>query len=230
MDYKCKIFENESEKKAINKLIARVKKEWFIKEVVKSSPGFSVTYADEFEEGENICYFVKRENYLYYCGPINVRQKKLKDYRLWVFDYIFYLNNKMYKIENLSYRWDTLYLKKMPENMVFNPCVFGNIDGVWQMLKVKAVYDAEQFKDLVVIDMCPNSDGIDRTYTLTFYKNSYEIKRLESICDFEPSLLRQGIFYYKANSIGAYTEYQQARINDVIEIKIGVYCMKLKQI
>lgn len=207
MEYKYKISVNETEKSIISKIIKQAKKEWFIREVVKSSPGYSVTYEDEFEEGENICYFVKRENCLYYCGPVNVRQKKMNAYRLWVFDYIFYLNNKMYKIENLSYMWDTLSLKKIPENMIFNPCVIGNYDGVWQILKARAVYDAEQFKDLVVVDMCPNSDNIDRTYTLTFYKNSYEIKRLEGIGDFEPSLLRQGIFYYKANSIGAYTEY-----------------------
>lgn len=207
MEYKCKIPVGGTEKSIINKLIKQVKKEWFVKEVVKSSPGFSVTYEDEFEEGENICYFVKRENYLYYCGPINVRQKERKTYRLWVFDYIFYLNNKMYKIENLSYKWDTLSLKKIPENIIFNPCVIGNFEGVWQILKAKAVYHAEQFKDLAVIDMCPNSDNIDRTYTLTFYKNGYEIKRLEGIGDFEPSLLRQGIFYYKTNNIGAYTEY-----------------------
>ena len=103
--------------------------------------------------------------------------------------------------------WDTLSLKKIPENIIFNPCVIGNYDGVWQILKAKAVYGAEQFKDLVVVDMCPNSDNIDRTYTLTFYKNGYQIKRLEGIGDFEPSLLRQGIFYYKVNIIGAYTEY-----------------------
>lgn len=98
--------------------------------------------------------------------------------------------------------WDTLFLNKIPENMIFNPCVVGNFDGVWKMLKAKAVYDAEQIKDLIVVDMNPNSDDIDRTYTLTFYKNSYEIKRLEGICKFEPSLLRQGIFYYKASDIG----------------------------
>lgn len=72
--------------------------------------------------------------------------------------------------------WDTLFLNKIPENMIFNPCVVGNFDGVWKILKAKAVYDAEQIKDLIVVDMNPNSDDIDRTYTLTFYKNSYEIK------------------------------------------------------
>ena len=142
---------------------------------------FTVIYEDKFEEGENICYFVKKENYLYYCGPINVRQKKMKTYRLWIFDYLFYVNNRMCKIKNLSYMWDTLFLNKIPENMIFNPCVVGNFDGVWKMLKAKAVYDAEQIKDLIVVDMNPNSDDIDRTYTLTFYKNSYEIKRLEGI-------------------------------------------------
>ena len=140
MEYKYKISLDGTEKSIINKLIKQVKKEWVIKEVIQSSPGFSVTYEDEFEEGENICYFVKRENYLYYCGPINVRQKKMKAYRLWIFDYIFYLNNKMYKIKNLSYMWDTLSLKKIPENIIFNPCVIGNYDGVWQILKAKAVY------------------------------------------------------------------------------------------
>lgn len=207
MEYKCKIFENKSIKNAINKLMAQVKKEWFIKEVLENRPGFSVICEDEFEEGKNICYFVKKENYLYYCGPINVRRKRLKVYRLWTFDYIFYLNDNMYKIENLSYMYDTLSLKEMPDNMIFNPCVVGNFDGVWQMLKPKAVYDAEQFKDLVIVDMCPDSDDIARTYTLTFYKNSYVIKKLEGICDFEPSLLRQGIFYYKADNIETYTEY-----------------------
>lgn len=207
MEYKCEIPVEGSEKRIISKLIKQVKKEWFIKEVVKSSPGFSVIYEDKFEEGENICYFVKKENYLYYCGPINVRQKKMKTYRLWIFDYLFYLNNRMCKIKNLSYMWDTLFLNKIPENMIFNPCVVGNFDGVWKMLKAKAVYDAEQIKDLIVVDMNPNSDDIDRTYTLTFYKNSYEIKRLEGICKFEPSLLRQGIFYYKASDIGGYKEY-----------------------
>lgn len=207
MEYKCEIPVEESEKRIISKLIKQVKKEWLIKEVVKSSPGFSVIYEDKFEEGENICYFVKKENYLYYCGPINVRQKKMKTYRLWIFDYLFYVNNRMCKIKNLSYMWDTLFLNKIPENMIFNPCVVGNFDGVWKMLKAKAVYDAEQIKDLIVVDMNPNSDDIDRTYTLTFYKNSYEIKRLEGICKFEPSLLRQGIFYYKASDIGGYKEY-----------------------
>ncbi|MDD6400032.1 MAG: NUMOD1 domain-containing DNA-binding protein [Lachnospiraceae bacterium] len=207
MEYKCKIPVKGSEKTIINKLLKQVKKEWIIEEVIKSSSEFSVTYEDEFEEGESICYFVKIEDYLYYCGPINVRKKKMEYYRLWVFDYIFYLNNKMYKINNLSYMWDTLSLKKIHENLIFNPCIVGNYDGVWQILNVKAVYDAKMFKDLVVVDMCPNSDNIDRTYTLTFYKNGYEIKKLEDICDFEPSLLRPGVFYYKANNIMDYIEY-----------------------
>ena len=222
MEYKCEIPVEGSEKRIISKLIKQVKKEWLIKEVVKSSPGFSVIYEDKFEEGENICYFVKKENYLYYCGPINVRHKKMKTHRLWIFDYLFYLNNRMCKIKNLSYMWDTLFLNKIPENMIFNPCVVGNFDGVWKMLKAKAVYDAEQIKDLIVVDMNPNSDDIDRTYTLTFYKNSYEIKRLEGICKFEPSLLRQGIFYYKASDIGGYKEYDfssekecESSINDL---------------
>ena len=100
MEYKYKISLDGTEKSIINKLIKQVKKEWVIKEVIQSSPGFSVTYEDEFEEGENICYFVKRENYLYYCGPINVRQKKMKAYRLWIFDYIFYLNNKILRVKS----------------------------------------------------------------------------------------------------------------------------------
>ena len=215
MEYKCEIPVEGSEKRIISKLIKQVKKEWFVKEVVKSSPGFSVFYEDKFEEGENICYFVKKENYLYYCGPINVRQKKMKTHRLWIFDYLFYLNNRMCKIKNLSYMWDTLFLNKIPENMIFNPCVVGNFDGVWKMLKAKAVYDAEQIKDLIVVDMNPNSDDIDRTYTLTFYKNSYEIKRLEGICKFEPSLLRQGIFYYTFFDVVAdITAYND---NDIID-------------
>ena len=65
MEYKCEIPVEGSEKRIISKLIKQVKKEWLIKEVVKSSPGFSVIYEDKFEEGENICYFVKKENYLY---------------------------------------------------------------------------------------------------------------------------------------------------------------------
>ena len=101
MEYKCEIPVEGSEKRIISKLIKQVKKEWFIKEVVKSSPGFSVIYEDKFEEGENICYFVKKENYLYYCGPINVRQKKMKTYRLWIFDYLFYLYTRLCKIKNL---------------------------------------------------------------------------------------------------------------------------------
>ena len=58
MEYKYKISLDGTEKSIINKLIKQVKKEWVIKEVIQSSPGFSVTYEDEFEEGENICYFV----------------------------------------------------------------------------------------------------------------------------------------------------------------------------
>ena len=64
MEYKCEIPVEGSEKRIISKLIKQVKKEWLIKEVVKSSPGFSVIYEDKFEEGENICYFVKKDNYL----------------------------------------------------------------------------------------------------------------------------------------------------------------------
>lgn len=60
MEYKCEIPVEGSEKRIISKLIKQVKKEWLIKEVVKSSPGFSVIYEDKFEEGENICYFVKK--------------------------------------------------------------------------------------------------------------------------------------------------------------------------
>ncbi len=44
MEYKCEIPVEESEKRIISKLIKQVKKEWLIKEVVKSSPGFSVIY------------------------------------------------------------------------------------------------------------------------------------------------------------------------------------------
>ena len=54
MEYKCEIPVEGSEKRIISKLIKQVKKEWLIKEVVKSSPGFSVIYEDKFEEGENI--------------------------------------------------------------------------------------------------------------------------------------------------------------------------------
>lgn len=44
MEYKCEIPVEGSEKRIISKLIKQVKKEWLIKEVVKSSPGFSVIY------------------------------------------------------------------------------------------------------------------------------------------------------------------------------------------
>ena len=76
MEYKCEIPVEGSEKRIISKLIKQVKKEWLIKEVVKSSPGFSVIYEDKFEEGENICYFVKKENYLYYCDRLMYGRKK----------------------------------------------------------------------------------------------------------------------------------------------------------
>lgn len=60
MEYKCEIPVEGSEKRIISKLIKQVKKEWLIKEVVKSSPGFSVIYEDKFEEGRKYLLFCKK--------------------------------------------------------------------------------------------------------------------------------------------------------------------------
>lgn len=205
--YKCELSQFCTEKSAVQKIINSVKKEWEITKIIKKTPGFSSEITYEFEEGEKLCYFVKKDDKLFYCGPINVRRKELRTCTLWLFDYCIYSNDKFFIIKELSYIWDTLYLNSLPENIIYNPCIVANIDGKLQIVKTKEIYDSVTIKDIYIVNMFPSSDELDRTYKLTFFRNDCKIKTVRDIQKFEPSLLFPGKILYQKASSNKYVEY-----------------------
>lgn len=178
----------KSEQGAKKHLLSKARKEWEIVEVITRSSNFSVENCYEFDDGENICFFVKDDAELFYCGPINVRRKKLQAYTLWIFDYCIFLYNEYHVVKNLSYMWDTLSLNCMPKKLIYNPCVVVSINGTLEIVKAKEIYNAKDIQDIHIIDMLPNSDSMDRTYTLTIYINANMKKKISRIQEFEPSI------------------------------------------
>lgn len=76
--YSCELYQFKSEQGAKKHLLSKARKEWEIVEVITRSSNFSVENCYEFDDGENICFFVKDDAELFYCGPINVRRKSYR--------------------------------------------------------------------------------------------------------------------------------------------------------
>lgn len=205
--FKCDLSQFRTEKKAAQSIINSVKREWEIREIITKTPEFSSEIIYDFEEGAKLCFFVKKDGMLFYCGPVNVRRKKLRAYTLWTFDYYLYSNDKFYVVKDVSYMWDTLFLNDLPEDLIYNPCVVANIDGSLQIIKAKEIFDATTIKDVFIVNMIPNSDELSRTYELVFFKNENEIKTIKNIQKFEPSLLFPGKILYQKETLNKYVEY-----------------------
>lgn len=65
-NYSCKLSNYQNDEDAKSALLKRVKKEWEIKETVTQTENFSYENIYEFEEGRNICFFVKDDTDMYY--------------------------------------------------------------------------------------------------------------------------------------------------------------------
>lgn len=204
IEYKCELLQFKKEQDAIRFIINKVKKEWEIIEIVEETSHFSHTITYDFEEGERICYFVKDDEMLFYCGPLNVRRKRLRGYTLWSFDYCFYLNGEYHIARDISYMWDTLSLNSMPEDLIFNPCVVVDVGGKLQIVKVKKVYNTWDVQNVYIVNMIPNNDKV---YNLKFIKNGYEIRNIEGVREFEPSILFPGKILYKEKVSHKFKEY-----------------------
>lgn len=202
--YKCELSQFKKEQDAIRTILNKVKKEWEIIEIVEKTPHFTHTITYDFEEGERICYFVKDDEMLFYCGPLNVRRKKLRGYTLWSFDYCFYLNGEYHIARDISYMWDTLSLNSMPEDLIFNPCVVADVGGQLQIVKAKKVYNTWDIQNVYIVNMMPNEDKV---YNLKFIKNGCEIRIIEEVREFEPSILFPGKILYKEKLSHKFKEY-----------------------
>lgn len=195
--YYCELSDYKSEEDAKRALLKSAKKEWEVREVVTQSEGYSYEIIHEFEQGKNICFFVKDKDRLYYCGPVNIRWKKLSIYSLWTYDYCVYIDGKMILIKELSYLWDTLSSFYMPEELICNPLVTMEKKGEFQIVRMGKIYEISDFNNIYVIDALPSSDDICRTYTLTLYNNGNLINRIQDVYNFEPSIGLPDRIYYQ---------------------------------
>ena len=207
-NYHCKVEHFSTTNKAIRYIINKVKKEWKIVEIIEKSADYSSQIIYEFDEGEQICFFVEDDGQIFYCGPINVRREKLSTFTLWVFDFCFYIDKQYHIIKDVSYIWDTLSSKKMPNDLIYNPCIILELDNTFEIAKPKEIYKLSQLKDLYLVDMCPNSDNIlNRKYQLKFYKNTCVNHIVSDVEDFEISLLNPRKIIYKYSCNDYYLEY-----------------------
>lgn len=196
-NYRCKLSDYHNDEEAKRILLKKVRKEWAIREIVTQSEGYSCENIYEFEEGRNICFFVKNDTHLYYCGPLNLRRKKLNTYTLWIYDYCIYDNDKQILINDLSYIWDAVYSLCMPEQLICNPMVsVEKAEGV-STVHARKIYDSSEIKNIYLIDVLPSSDSIYRTYTITLYINGVMNHRVNNIRNFEPSINFPSRIYYQ---------------------------------
>ena len=179
-----------------------MRKEWMIEEIVAQSESYSSSNIYEFEEGKNICFFVKDSNMLYYCGPMNLRRKKLTTYTLWTYYYCVYVGKEFWVLKDLSYIWDVISSLHIPEELICNPMIVLENEKNFQIAKARETYSCSDIDNIYILDVLPNSDT---TYMLTLYINNIIMKKINNVQKYEPSLNSPNhIFVFKNIRISGY--------------------------
>ena len=162
--------------KAKSRLLSKVKKEW---EVVREKNDSYEQYSI-FEEGKNISYFVKKNNVLFFCGPINVRISHLTDCLQWIFDYVYFANGEIVIQKDLSYTYRSDFDDKIDPRIISKPAVIAKNDNGFCFLRARDVYDFEAMSTVFVVNRMLVDDNLNK-YDLTIYKNSHVIKNANNL-------------------------------------------------
>lgn len=185
--YSCDLSEYDDYQTAIKQLIKKVRKEWKEIRIKSKTPDFTSEEIITFYEAQECIFFVKDNERLYYCGPINVRNK---GYSSWIFDYIFYLDHSYHVIYNISWFEYSMFRKYVPDEYICNPFVLLKNNNRKEVAKIKEIYDVADIQDIYIVEFGHHSDSIlDNQFILSFYHNDLLQNKINVNDEFEISIL-----------------------------------------